>query len=185
MEGLRGLVAGATCSCSRAAARGGTRAVHDPLELNPCGQARLGCRLTCQHARFPPTLPKSPQPRTTTGPSKVARARLRGERVIGEPVASGLALNESWMWHPDFKTAAQWVLGQRPRDASSPVWARAHLGLRVWCLVAWIHPPPHYIHPGPGEPAHPRLGYPSFLAWTLLSLPFLTALPHFQPPGTS
>ena len=32
-----------------------------------------------------------------------------GQRVIGEPVASGLALDESWLWHPDFETAAKLV----------------------------------------------------------------------------
>lgn len=31
------------------------------------------------------------------------------QRVIGEPVASGLVLDESWLWHPDFETAAKQV----------------------------------------------------------------------------
>lgn len=30
-----------------------------------------------------------------------------GQRVIGEPVASGLVLDDSKLWDPDFKTAAQ------------------------------------------------------------------------------
>jgi hypothetical protein len=42
-------------------------------------------------------------------------ARLRvcfqtaGQRVIGEPILSGLALDDSWLWHPDFETAAKQV----------------------------------------------------------------------------
>lgn len=30
-----------------------------------------------------------------------------GQRVIGEPVVSGLVLDDSWLWHPDFVTAAK------------------------------------------------------------------------------
>lgn len=30
--------------------------------------------------------------------------------MIGEPVASGLALDDSKLWDPDFKTAAQCVI---------------------------------------------------------------------------
>lgn len=30
-----------------------------------------------------------------------------GQRVIGEPVASGLALDDSKLWDPDFLTAAK------------------------------------------------------------------------------
>ncbi|MCI11933.1 dihydropyrimidinase, partial [Trifolium medium] len=40
---------------------------------------------------------------------EVAKARKSGQRVIGEPVVSGLALDESWLWHPDFDTAAKQV----------------------------------------------------------------------------
>ena len=32
-----------------------------------------------------------------------------GQKVIGEPIASGLALDESWLWHPDFDIAAKQV----------------------------------------------------------------------------
>lgn len=35
--------------------------------------------------------------------------KIAGQRVIGETVASGLVLDESWLWHPDFKTAARQV----------------------------------------------------------------------------
>lgn len=30
-----------------------------------------------------------------------------GQKVIGEPVVSGLVLNDSWLWNPDFLTAAK------------------------------------------------------------------------------
>ncbi|KAG5136940.1 hypothetical protein JHK82_021671 [Glycine max] len=42
---------------------------------------------------------------------EIAKARKSGQRVIGEPVASGLALDESWLWHPDFETAAKLLVG--------------------------------------------------------------------------
>ncbi|WJX64498.1 dihydropyrimidinase [Trifolium repens] len=40
---------------------------------------------------------------------EIAKARKSGQRVIGEPIASGLALDDSWLWHPDFDTAAKQV----------------------------------------------------------------------------
>lgn len=49
--------------------------------------------------------------------AQVARARQQGQRVIGEPVASGLALNETWMWHPDFDVAARYVMSPPIRGA--------------------------------------------------------------------
>ncbi|KHN26760.1 Dihydropyrimidinase [Glycine soja] len=50
---------------------------------------------------------------------EIAKARKSGQRVIGEPVASGLALDESWLWHPDFETAAKQVM-------SPPIRKRGH-----------------------------------------------------------
>ncbi|KAB1227517.1 Dihydropyrimidinase [Morella rubra] len=38
---------------------------------------------------------------------EIARARKTGQRVIGEPIAAGLALDESRIWDPDFVTAAK------------------------------------------------------------------------------
>lgn len=37
---------------------------------------------------------------------EVARARERGVRVIGEPLCTGLAKDQSEMWDPDFDRAA-------------------------------------------------------------------------------
>jgi dihydropyrimidinase len=41
---------------------------------------------------------------------EVSRARHSGQRVIGEPVVSGLALNDSKLWDPDFRTAAMYTI---------------------------------------------------------------------------
>ncbi|PPD96705.1 hypothetical protein GOBAR_DD06279 [Gossypium barbadense] len=38
---------------------------------------------------------------------EIARARKSGQKVIGEPVVSGLVLNDSGLWDPDFVTAAK------------------------------------------------------------------------------
>jgi dihydropyrimidinase len=52
-------------------------------------------------------------------PYQVAAARARGQRVIGEPVASGLAVSEERLWHPNFSLAAQYVM-------SPPIRSEAH-----------------------------------------------------------
>ena len=39
-----------------------------------------------------------------------SRCRQRGLRVVGETLSSALAQDESRMWHPDFKVAAQYVM---------------------------------------------------------------------------
>lgn len=48
---------------------------------------------------------------------QVVAARQRGARVIGEPVASGLALEESLLWNPNFTLAAQYVMSPPIRSA--------------------------------------------------------------------
>ncbi|KAI7744739.1 hypothetical protein M8C21_016874 [Ambrosia artemisiifolia] len=40
---------------------------------------------------------------------EIARARKSGQKVIGEPVVSGLVLDDSVLWDPDFITAAKQV----------------------------------------------------------------------------
>ncbi|GAY50919.1 hypothetical protein CUMW_130310 [Citrus unshiu] len=42
---------------------------------------------------------------------EIAKARKAGQRVIGEPVVSGLVLDDSWLWHSDFVTAAKQLVG--------------------------------------------------------------------------
>ena len=58
-------------------------------------------------APYPPPLP----------PFQVAKAQLEGQRVIGEAVTSGLALNESMMWHPEWEVAARYVMSPPIRGA--------------------------------------------------------------------
>ncbi|XP_037492098.1 dihydropyrimidinase isoform X2 [Jatropha curcas] len=41
---------------------------------------------------------------------EIARARKSGQRVIGEPVVSGLVLDDSKLWDPDFTTASKYVM---------------------------------------------------------------------------
>lgn len=48
---------------------------------------------------------------------QVASAKLRGQRVIGEPVASGLALDESKLWDSNWTMAAQYVMSPPIRSA--------------------------------------------------------------------
>ncbi len=48
---------------------------------------------------------------------QVVLARKRGQRVIGEAVTSGLALEESVMWHDNFTEAAQYVMSPPIKSA--------------------------------------------------------------------
>ncbi|KAF2291937.1 hypothetical protein GH714_042279 [Hevea brasiliensis] len=50
---------------------------------------------------------------------EIARARKSGQRVIGEPVVSGLVLDDSKLWDPDFTTASKYVM-------SPPIRASGH-----------------------------------------------------------
>jgi len=50
---------------------------------------------------------------------EIANARKSGQRVIGEPVASGLVLDDSGLWDPEFKTASKFVM-------SPPIRAPGH-----------------------------------------------------------
>jgi dihydropyrimidinase len=72
---------------------------------------------------------------------EVSRARHSGQRVIGEPVASGLALDDSKLWDPDFKTAAQYVMSPPIRPAGHNQALQAALSSGVLQLVATDHCP--------------------------------------------
>ncbi|KAJ9699105.1 hypothetical protein PVL29_007945 [Vitis rotundifolia] len=50
---------------------------------------------------------------------EIAKARKSGQRVIGEPVVSGLVLDDSGLWDPDFINAAKYVM-------SPPIRALGH-----------------------------------------------------------
>eukprot|EP00262_Sarcandra_glabra_P006587 TRINITY_DN1892_c0_g1_i10.p1 TRINITY_DN1892_c0_g1~~TRINITY_DN1892_c0_g1_i10.p1 ORF type:complete len:487 (-),score=81.64 TRINITY_DN1892_c0_g1_i10:134-1594(-) len=48
---------------------------------------------------------------------EIAKAKKSGQRVIGEPVVSGLVLDDSGIWDPDFTTAAKYVMSPPIRKA--------------------------------------------------------------------
>lgn len=87
----------------------------------------------------PTTTTHNAQNKTQTKSYKVARARQRGERVIGEPVTSGLSLDESAMWHPNFDVAASYVMSPPIRSAADRAAVRAALAGGVLSLVATDH----------------------------------------------
>lgn len=59
--------------------------------------------------------------------------------MVGEPVASGLSMEESRMWHPDFKVAAQYVMSPPIRGAEHREALRDALSRGVLQLVATDH----------------------------------------------
>jgi dihydropyrimidinase len=59
--------------------------------------------------------------------------------VIGEPVASGLALDESHMWNQNFTHAAQYVMSPPLRSAEHAVKLKKALAGGVLQLVATDH----------------------------------------------
>ena len=71
---------------------------------------------------------------------EVIAAKRRGQRVIGEPVTSGLVLDESMMWEEDFTLAAQYVMSPpiRKRAVDGEV-LRAALAGGLLDLVATDH----------------------------------------------
>lgn len=103
----------------------------------------LACRSARRHSHAPrarrPRRRASKTPRLPTAAPQVARARQRGERVIGEPVASGLALNESWLWHPDFDVAARYVMSPPIRSESDREALRRALAGGALQIVATDH----------------------------------------------
>ncbi|CAI5468112.1 unnamed protein product, partial [Closterium sp. Yama58-4] len=72
---------------------------------------------------------------------EVVEARRRGQRVVGEPVVSGIALNDSHLWSPDFKHAAQFVMSPPIRSAEHVAAVKAALATGTLQLVATDHCP--------------------------------------------
>ncbi|KAG4953076.1 hypothetical protein JHK87_038670 [Glycine soja] len=70
---------------------------------------------------------------------EIAKARKAGQRVIGEPIASGLALDESWLWHPDFEIAAKYVMSPPIRKRGHDKALQAALSTGVLQLVGTDH----------------------------------------------
>nr|XP_027068657.1 dihydropyrimidinase-like isoform X2 [Coffea arabica] len=70
---------------------------------------------------------------------EIAKARQSGQRVVGEPVASGLVLDDSGLWDPDFYTAAKFVMSPPIRAAGHGKALQAALSTGVLQLVGTDH----------------------------------------------
>ncbi|KAM7523447.1 hypothetical protein LguiA_013349 [Lonicera macranthoides] len=70
---------------------------------------------------------------------EIARARKSGQRVIGEPVVSGLALDDSGLWDPDFITAAKFVMSPPIRKSGHGKALQAALSRGILQLVGTDH----------------------------------------------
>ncbi|CAL4973527.1 unnamed protein product [Urochloa decumbens] len=70
---------------------------------------------------------------------EIAKAKREGQRVIGEPVVSGLVLNESWLWDPDFTVASKYVMSPPIREAGHGKALQAALSSGILQLVGTDH----------------------------------------------
>ncbi|XP_057480383.1 dihydropyrimidinase-like isoform X2 [Actinidia eriantha] len=70
---------------------------------------------------------------------EIAEARKSGQRVIGEPVASGLVLDDSGLWDPDFATAAKFVMSPPIRAPGHGKALQAGLSTGILQLVGTDH----------------------------------------------
>lgn len=70
---------------------------------------------------------------------EIARARKSGQRVIGEPVVSGLTLDDSALWDPDFNIAAKFVMSPPIRAPGHGKALQAALSTGLLQLVGTDH----------------------------------------------
>ncbi|KAI5659574.1 hypothetical protein M9H77_28367 [Catharanthus roseus] len=70
---------------------------------------------------------------------EIARARKSGQRVVGEPVASGLVLDDSVLWDPDFNIAAKFVMSPPIRAPGHGKALQAALSMGLLQLVGTDH----------------------------------------------
>ncbi|XP_002530842.4 dihydropyrimidinase [Ricinus communis] len=70
---------------------------------------------------------------------EIARARKSGQRVIGEPVVSGLVLDDSKLWDPDFTTASKYVMSPPIRSSGHDKALQAALSTGILQLVGTDH----------------------------------------------
>ncbi|KAL5833360.1 hypothetical protein ACOSQ3_017034 [Xanthoceras sorbifolium] len=70
---------------------------------------------------------------------EIAKARKSGHRVIGEPVVSGLILDDSGLWDPDFVTAAKYVMSPPIRASGHNKALQAAISTGVLQLVGTDH----------------------------------------------
>ncbi|KAF5745010.1 Pyrimidine 2 isoform 1 [Tripterygium wilfordii] len=66
---------------------------------------------------------------------EIAKARKLGQRVIGEPILSGLLLDESGLWDPDFTNAAKYVMSPPIRASGHSKALQAALSTGVLQLI--------------------------------------------------
>lgn len=72
---------------------------------------------------------------------EISRAKMRGARVIGETVASALALDESVLWNSNFTMAAQYVMSPPIRSSRDREQIRHALAGGALQLVGTDHAP--------------------------------------------
>ncbi|XP_057955170.1 dihydropyrimidinase [Malania oleifera] len=70
---------------------------------------------------------------------EIAKARKSGQKVIGEPVVSGLILDDSRLWDPDFSMAAKYVMSPPIRPSGHGKALQAALSAGVLQLVGTDH----------------------------------------------
>ncbi|KAJ0985245.1 hypothetical protein J5N97_003601 [Dioscorea zingiberensis] len=70
---------------------------------------------------------------------EIAKAKMSGQKVIGEPVVSGLVLDDSWLWDPDFTTAAKYVMSPPLRKSGHDRALQAALSTGILQLVGTDH----------------------------------------------
>eukprot|EP00250_Pteridium_aquilinum_P032946 c498_g1_i1 orf=145-1728(+) len=70
---------------------------------------------------------------------EIVKARQSGQRVIGESVVSGLALDDSMLWDSDFDVAAKYVMSPPIRPAGHNVALQAALSTGLLQLVGTDH----------------------------------------------
>ncbi|KAD6453002.1 hypothetical protein E3N88_07707 [Mikania micrantha] len=70
---------------------------------------------------------------------EIARAQKSGQKVIGEPVVSGLVLDDSTLWDPDFITAAKFVMSPPIRASGHGKALQAALSTGILKLVGTDH----------------------------------------------
>ncbi|KAI0511698.1 hypothetical protein KFK09_012330 [Dendrobium nobile] len=70
---------------------------------------------------------------------EIAKARKSGQRVIGEPVVSGLTLDESGLWDSDFTTAAKYVMSPPIRKTGHDKALQDALATGILQLVGTDH----------------------------------------------
>ncbi|VAH80856.1 unnamed protein product [Triticum turgidum subsp. durum] len=76
---------------------------------------------------------------STDAMEEIAKAKREGQRVIGEPVVSGLVLDDSWLWDPDFATASKYVMSPPIREAGHNKLLQAALSSGILQLVGTDH----------------------------------------------